>query len=199
MVDTPVPEVEIELNDVVRRRRMVRDFDGRPIDPDVLDRIVANALRAPSAGFAQGFDLLVLQGPAETSRFWKASPATDRSRQRWPGMANAPVIVTLFCDEGAYRRRFDEPDKTSGMQVPWWIVDSAFAAMLLLLSAVDAGLGAAFFGVNDPAGVRREFGVPRGREPIGAIALGHPRDPRPSASAARPRRPAESVVHRGEW
>jgi nitroreductase len=191
--------VIIEFNDVVRRRRMVREFKDRTIEPETVERILAKSLRGPSAGFTQGFDLLVLEGDEQTGRFWGASVAGDGSRSRWSGIQNAPVVVVFFADEGAYRRRFGEPDKTSGLDVPWWMVDTAFAAMIMLLSAVDAGLGAVFFRVNDAEAVRREFGVPPEHLPIGAIALGHPRDPRPSHSVARGRRSFDEVVRRGRW
>jgi nitroreductase len=178
---------------------MVRDFDVRPIEADVVERILTNSLRGPSAGFAQGLDLLVLQGADQTARFWAATKADGDSRERWSGIANAPVVLVLFPDEEAYRQRFGAPDKTAQLDVPWWLVDAAFAAMILLQSAVDAGLGAIFFRVNDPAGVRKEFGVPEGRDPIGAVAIGHARDDRPSRSVARGRRRPEDMVHRGDW
>jgi nitroreductase len=177
---------------------MVRDFDVRPIQADVVERILGNSLRGPSAGFAQGLDLLVLQGADQTARFWRSTKADD-SPGRWSGITSAPLVVVLFPDEEAYRRRFGAPDKSSPLDVPWWLVDTAFAAMIMLQSAVDAGLGAIFFRVNDPAGVRNEFGVPDERVPIGAVAIGHARDDRPSSSVARGRRRAEDMVHRGGW
>jgi nitroreductase len=49
---------------------MVRRYDAsRPVPPEVVDRIVRNGLRAPSAGFAQGWGFLVLDDPAEIARF----------------------------------------------------------------------------------------------------------------------------------
>ncbi|MDQ6927429.1 MAG: nitroreductase family protein [Actinomycetota bacterium] len=178
---------------------MVRDFEVRPIEPTIVERILVNSLRGPSAGFAQGFDLLVLDRPDQTARFWGATAAEPGSAQRWSGIANAPLVVVLFPDELAYRRRFGAPDKTASLDVPWWLVDTSFAAMTMLHSAVDAGLGAIFFRVNDPAGVRKEFGAPEGRDPIGAVAIGHSRDDRPSLSVARGRRPFDEMVHRGGW
>ena len=51
----------MEFQDVVRRRRMVRSsHTDRPVPPDVIDRIVRNGLRAPSAGFSQGWGFLML-------------------------------------------------------------------------------------------------------------------------------------------
>jgi len=40
---------------------MVRSYRmGQPVPPDVIDRIVRNGLRAPSAGFSQGWGFLAL-------------------------------------------------------------------------------------------------------------------------------------------
>ena len=76
------------------------------------------------------------------------------------------------------------------------------AAMLILLTAVDAGLGALFFGV--PAQkielLRSTFGIPAELQPIGTVAIGYakPND-RPSPSLTRGHRPAADVIHRGRW
>ena len=52
----------MEFAEVVRRRRMVRNYDpDRPVPPDVVDRLLDHAVRAPSAGFAQGWGFLVLE------------------------------------------------------------------------------------------------------------------------------------------
>ena len=56
----------MEFQEVVRRRRMVRSFEPRPISPDVVDRILENALHAPSAGYTQGWAFLVLEGRDDT-------------------------------------------------------------------------------------------------------------------------------------
>ena len=45
----------MEFSEVVRRRRMIRHYSSRPLAPAVIERVLANALRAPSAGFAQGW------------------------------------------------------------------------------------------------------------------------------------------------
>ena len=53
----------MEFQDVVRRRRMIREYADTPVDPAVVDRALANAVRAPSAGFSQGWAFLVLDQP----------------------------------------------------------------------------------------------------------------------------------------
>ncbi len=77
------------------------------------------------------------------------------------------------------------------------------AVMLLLLAAVDEGLGALFFGMFEPTRplVEAAFGVPpahRGRSaPSPSATPAAPTEP--GRSAGRPRRPLDEVVHRGRW
>jgi len=186
---------------------MVRDFEDRPLPPDIVERLLASARRAPSAGFTQGWDLLVLEGPEQTGRFWASSSPADggRARAARPGVMRAPLLIVVLSSEAAYRSRYAEADKAGSgagdgpWPVPWWYVDGAFASMLVLLSAVDERLGALFFGVSDPAGLRAEFAIPATFAPIGAIAVGYAGDDRPSPSLARGHRPPDQVVHRGNW
>ncbi len=197
---------DMDFQDVVGQRRMVRNFDDQAVPAPVVERILRNATKAPSAGFTQGCDLLVLEGPELMTRFWASSKSPDgEARTSWPGVLRAPLLIVVLASESAYRARYSEPDKKrwqSGDQtwpVPYWHVDAAFMALLALLTAVNEGLGALFFGVADAAGLRAEFGIPETHTPVGAIAVGYPRPDRPSASLARRRRPPDEVVHRGSW
>ena len=70
----------MEFQEVVRRRRMVRNYDpDRPVPPEVRERILANALRAPSAGFSQGWAFLVLESAADRYRASGRRPPRDRA------------------------------------------------------------------------------------------------------------------------
>jgi nitroreductase len=196
----------VQFQRVVDGRRMVRNFEAGEIPDAEVERILANARRGPSAGFAQGVDLLVLRTPAERDAFWAAvSPDRGFERAGWPGVYRAPLLIVPFAHRQAYLDRYAEPDKgwtdraEDRWPVPFWYVDAAFATLLALLTAVDGQLGALFFGLRDPDALRRAFGVPAEYEPIGAIAVGRPAPDRPSRSLRRGRRPAEEVVHRGVW
>jgi nitroreductase len=197
----------MEFQDVVRRRRMVRSFEPRPISPDVVDRILENALHAPSAGFTQGWAFLVLQGRDDTERFWNATweRADARAAFRYQSLFNAPLIIVALSNEDAYLDRYAEADKgwtdrdPGRWPVPYWHVDTGFAALLMLMTAVDAGLGGLFFSVAEPERVRAIFGIPDGFTPVGALAIGYPAADEISRSVARGRRSVEQVVHRGDW
>ena len=209
----------MEFQDVVRRRRMVRRYAERPVHPDVVTRMLDNAVHAPSAGFTQGWAFLVLDDPADVRRFWASTTPEDAdATNRWlSGMRTAPVVVVPMSSKAAYLERYAEPDKASPAPstppsgdpdehrwaVPYWHIDTGMAALLVLQTAVDEGLGACFFGIpRERVDVfRAEFGVPSSHTPIGAITIGHRTDDSglPGSPTRRARRPTEDVVHRGAW
>jgi nitroreductase len=205
----------MEFQDVVRRRRMIRSYADQPVDPAVVRRLLANAVRAPSAGFSQGWAFLVLDEPADVARFWAStSPPGSAPSGRWlSGMRTAPVVIVPMSDQKAYDDRYAEPDKAHSTPaqgpegdrwpVPYWYIDTAMATLLILQTAVDEGLGACFFGIPG-AQVQRfrsEFGVPEGFTPIGAVTIGHRTADAgaPGSPTRRSRRPLDEVVHFGRW
>ncbi|MFW3169005.1 nitroreductase family protein [Geodermatophilus sp. CPCC 206100] len=198
----------MEFADVVRRRRMVRDYDpDRPVPPEVRERLLAHAVRAPSAGFAQGWAFLVLETPEERDRFWAAT--APAGGDGWlTRMRRAPLLVVPLSSKDAYLDRYAEPDKgwsdrdEARWPVPYWDVDAGMAALLMLLTAVDEGLGACFFGVpaERVAAFRAAFGVPGTHRPVGCVSVGYAgAEDRRSPSLRRGRRGLDEVVHRGRW
>src|SRR3712207_8035386 len=68
-------------------------------------------------------------------------------------MARAPLLVVVLSSKDAYLDRYAEPDKgwtdrdEARWAVPYWDVDAGMAALMVLLTAVDEGLGACLFGI----------------------------------------------------
>jgi nitroreductase len=204
----------MELTEAVRGRRMTRSYDpDKPVSREQLDMLLRLAVRAPSAGHTQGWRFLVLDDITSRERFWAVTTEADDGQtdadgrpDRWlAGMRTAPALVVCFSDEQAYRDRYAESDKAlsgrtprdeNAWPIPYWHVDTGMAAMLLLLSAQDAGLGACFFGVPGKAWprLRAEFAVPEQLTPVGVVSLGHPATDRRSPSLRRGRKRYDDVV-----
>jgi nitroreductase len=202
----------MEFQDVVRRRRMIRNYAETPVAPAIVERAIRNATRAPSAGFSQGWAFLVLDTPADVRRWWAATTDPDQLAQPddWlSGMMRAPVVIVPCSSKRAYLQRYAERDKgwvdedEARWPMPFWHMDAAMASLLILQTAVDEGLGSCFFGIppDKDAAVRTEFAIPEAFDPVGVITLGH-RVPDPGnagSPARRARRPLDDVLHRGSW
>lgn len=201
---------------------MTRSYRDDPVDPAVIERALENATRAPNAGFSQGWAFVVLDTPADVRGFWEVqteAAAEGGTPDRWlAGMMTAPVVIVPCSRREAYLERYAAPDKArAGLQqrdanrwaMPYWDLDTAMAALLILQTATDAGLGACFFGLvpgrvealKQHLGLVDRDGV-EAPHPIGAITIGHPGDPAAGArgsAARRPRVPWQEVAHRGRW
>ena len=211
----------MDFFEVVRQRRMVREYDtGRALPEGLLDRLVDVGLRAPTAGFTQGVSFLILDEPADRERFWAASSGPGEPDRWLRGMRTAPALILVLTSADAYLDRYALPDKgwaagpkdprpaeASAMNwtAPYWFVDAGMAAMAILYAVVDAGseLGGCFFGV--PADrvdrVRSEFAVPFEQEVVGVVSVGYRAvaERRSGSPRRRARRPRTELVHRGQW
>jgi nitroreductase len=207
----------MEFDEVVRKRRMVRHYDpARPVPPELVDKIVAHGLRAPSAGFSQGWGFLVLTEPADRDRYWSSTTEGDLgdapSDRDWKGawldrIRTAPLIIVALSNKSVYLDRYAQDDKgwtdrdESHWPVPYWDIDTGFAALLMHLTAVNEGLASCFIGL--PAATvgafKAAFGVPEEFTPIGALTVGYRAPDKRSPSLRRGHRPMDEVVHHGRW
>lgn len=202
----------MDFQDVVNRRRMVRRYTDEAVAPESVDRMLRNAVRAPNAGFTQGWAFLRLDEPEAVARFWESTspPRGDGGESSWlRGTRTAPVVIIPLSSKAAYVRRYAESDKGWSAEeeprwsVPYWHIDAGMAALLVLQTAVDDGLGGCFFGI--PAErvdtFRSEFGIPAEFEPVGAITIGHaaPTPAKGGSPTRRSRQPLNELVHRGRW
>jgi len=197
----------MEFDEVVRRRRMVRNYTGAPVDTSVLDRILDRASRAPSAGFSQGVSFLAVTDPPTRREIARLSGEDEYVEGGFdPWISKAPVHVVICVRKASYLERYREPDKggedgpsshEDGWPVPYWWVDGGASMMLLLLAAVDEGLAAGFLGSHTMDDIGALLGIPADVDPIGIVTIGHPAPDRRSGSLARGRR--ADVVRRERW
>lgn len=196
----------MEFDEVVRKRRMVHRFERRQVPEDVLRGVLDTALHAPSAGFSQGLELVVLREPANVDHFYRTTdPEELPEQQSW----GPPTVVLVYVDSAAYTARYAEPDKIEfGLAdperwpVPYWYVDAGMSVLLMLQAAVNQGLGGWFFGIDQgERQLRDELGIPAGLRFVGVVGLGfRAASDRPIGSAVtRPRRSLDHVAHLEHW
>jgi len=196
----------MELKDAVLKRRMVRNFADKPVDRQIIDRIVNLTRHAPSAGFTQGQAFIVVTRP----ELKKAIADTCQEEEYVvrgfaPFISKAPVLLIPCTSEAAYHRRYQEADKVNedGTEivwpVPYWFMDIGCAVMIALLASIDEGLVTAFVGSKDLDTLRSLLNMPAEVTPVGVIAVGYRAADVPSPSLKRGRKPDQDYVHYESW
>jgi len=196
----------MEFMDVVRTRRMVRNFTEEPLAEDVLQRIIATAQRAPSAGFSQSVVFVTVTDPATRQEVARLGGEGQYVAGGFdPFISRAPVQIVICTSEQIYHDRYNEPDKVDAegneiaWPVPYWHTDAGCSLMLVLLAAVNEGLGSAFIGVWRQRELQDLLGIPEHYLPIGVVMIGHPAPDTKSGSLKRGHRDLDAIWHRERW
>lgn len=196
----------MNFTEVVRSRRMVRNFLDTPVPNETLLRILDLARRGPSAGFTQGQDFIVITDPMTKQAIAGFCSESSYVEQGFAAfISHAPVLIIPCTSEVAYIRRYREPDKMAdenakpNWPVPFWFMDIGCAVMIILLAVVNEGLVAGFAGLWDVAGCRRLLGIPDEVIPVGVIPIGYAAPDKRSPSLKRGRRPDNEVIHHERW
>jgi FMN reductase [NAD(P)H] len=194
--------------DLLKKRRAVRSYTGERVPRETLERIARAARRGPNAGYSQGLRVLVVDDPEMVAAF--AAMQDDDGSQAWFGNAAAHIFV--MTREQDYHDRYTQPDKlaiTGGVEIVWpvpfWHVDAGAALMLVLLAALEEGLGAGIYGVpvEEDARVRELLGIPEDVTIVTGVTVGYPaEDPdrdRASSVFSQRRRAEDEVVRWNRW
>lgn len=197
----------MEFAEVVRKRRMVRNYDvSRPVSRESLERIAAAAQRAPSAGFSQGQRLVIVTNPAARRRIAEICHEPEYVEAGFdPWVSRAAALIVPCVSEAIYHMRYQEPDKLrdDGTEVDWpipyWYMDIGATALLVHLAAIDEGLAAGYLGLADYTDLKAELGIPADQQPVGVITIGHPLPDRRSGSLKRGWVKSDDFAHWEKW
>jgi len=194
--------------ELLKKRRAVRSYTGERVPRETLERIARAARRGPNAGYSQGLRLLVVDDPAVIEAL--IDPEDEERSQAW--FRNAAAHIFVMTRERDYHDRYTQPDKlaiTGGVEIVWpvpfWHVDAGAALMLVLLAALEEGLGAGIYGVpvEEDARLRELLGIPEDLTIVTGVTVGHPaEDPdwdRVSSVFSQRRRAQDEVVRWNRW
>lgn len=201
----------VEFKEILRRRRMVRAYEPRPVARETLERIVGTIRRAPSAGFSQGQRFVVVTDAERRKAIADGVGESFYVEQGFaPWISGAAALIVVCTREDDYHDRYRQPDKLAEggeikWPVPYWHADAGKATMLVLLAAIDEGLAAGVFGVpaDRMQSVRELLELPREVAIVEVITLGHPAtddvSDRLSSRGTRPRKPLDELVRWERW
>ncbi len=155
----------MEFKDLIAKRRSIRKFTDRPVPREVVERLLAEALTAPSARNTRTTRFLVVDDPAVVARM------SDMRDYGSGFLKGAPLAIVVL-------------GETSASDL--WRENAAISATVLQLACVDEGLGSCWVHIHgrprrkeDPEGekavdyLRSFLPIPAGCEPLCAIAVGY--------------------------
>ena len=169
----------MEFQELVRKRGMVRAFRPDPVPEEMIERLLSNAVRAPSAGNLQAWEFVVVRGSETKRRLAEAALG-----QMF--VAEAPVVIVCCRNMERNARRYGDRGRHF-----YNLIDASFASLLILLAAHNEGLGACFVGAYRDEEVSRILGLPEHARPVGIMPIGWPAE----AATVSERMPLAEVVH----
>lgn len=175
--------IAMDFEKVLLKRRMVRSFKPTPISEEKIWKMLRNAIRAPSAGHLQPWDFVIVKDPDTKRRLARA--ALNQSF-----IEEAPVVIVACANTRRSATRYGE----RGVRF-YSLIDTAFASLIILLTAVNDGIGASFVGAFHDEEVSKIIGLPDYVRPVGIINIGYPNE----KPARLDRIPLERLVHHEKW
>ncbi|WP_243048256.1 5,6-dimethylbenzimidazole synthase [Dyella sp. RRB7] len=198
----------------IHERRDVRSqFRPDPIAPDVLARLLRAAHHAPSVGFMQPWDFIVIDSAA-TKQAMKAlyeranADAAGRfegeraalyRRLKLEGIVDSPINLCITCD----RTRGGPHVLGRNTMLDADLFSTCLAVQNLWLAARAEGIGVGWVSIVDPAELATLLGLPDHVVPVAYLCLGYVSEflARPELETAgwRSRLPLESLLHGNRW
>ena len=163
----------MDFLELAQKRYSVREFSGRQIEKEKVDRVLEAGRSAPTAANFQPQRILVLDSPENLQKL----------RDCTPYHFDAPMALLVCYDSAASRKRmYDGKDHGE--------IDASIATTHMMLEIADLGLGSTWVGHFDPQAVREAYGLPESYVPVALLPLGYPAEnsaPHPNHSKRIPK------------
>lgn len=172
----------MDLFQAIETRRSIRAYSRQPVHQDDIRRIIKAALRAPSAGNLQAYEIFQVEDNRALRLLARA--ALDQLF-----IAEAPVALVFFANPARsavrYRRRGESL---------YCLQDATIACAYAQLAAHALGLGSVWVGAFDDRLVIEAVGADRAGAlvPVAILPIGHPAE----SPEATSRRRWDEIVHR---
>ncbi|MBQ4600928.1 MAG: nitroreductase family protein [Oscillospiraceae bacterium] len=159
------------------QRYSVRKFENRPLEQEVIHRILACGHVAPTGCNNQPQRILVLN----------TDEAMEKLRKCTKCHFDAPAAMLVCYNKAeSWVRRYD-----GALSAP---VDASIVTTHLMLMAYSLGVGSCWVMHFDPAAMRTEFRIPEDWEPLALLMMGYPHPDSKPLDMHAATRPMEEVV-----
>jgi len=174
------------LNDLFAWRRDVRRFLSDPVEPEIMDGLIATACLAPSVGNSQPWRFVSVEAPErraamrENFKAANADALSDFSGEqaklyatlKLSGLEQAPVHMAVFADVTT-----GDGHGLGKKTMPETIAYSVVGAInTLWLAARAQGIGVGWVSILNPTTVNATLDVPEDWQLIAYLCIGYPEE-----------------------
>ncbi len=170
-----------QFYEMYERRKSIREFQDRTVEPDRLARLVMTLSRAQSAANRQPWHFIVAE---KTGRAGLDGLMTKE------GFRNAPVMIVACADPGQAWTR-----KSDARNYAW--VDVSIAVTEMIGAATAEGLGTCWIAAIDADRVKAELNIPTHIDVVAVVAIGYPTVE--MKKEEKQRKPLTEIIHYGKW
>ncbi len=198
---------------IFNRRDVRGEFLADPVPDDVLGRVLNAAHHAPSVGFMQPWDFMVIRSMDVRKRvhelFNKAhAEATDMFPEekqdtyrnlKLEGILESPLNLVITCD-----RSRTGPVVIGRTHMEWMdLYSSVCAVQNFWLAARSEGLGVGWVSIMDPDALTETLELPESVVPVAYLCVGYVSQfhekPELEKAGWLPRMPLDEVIHFDQW
>lgn len=198
---------------VIKERRDVRRFKSDAIPPDVLGRILEAAMQAPSVGYMQPWNFILIQDLAVRRKVHEAFlRANEEAKSQFPGergekyaslklegILESGLNICVTCD----RKRFGPVILGRTCQPDMDLYSTVCAVQNLWLAARCEGIGVGWVSILKPEELPPILGLPEGVVPIAYLCVGYTESfaPEPELKTAGwlPQIPHDELIFWDQW
>jgi 5,6-dimethylbenzimidazole synthase len=207
-------EARAAIYQAIFSRRDVRgQFLPKPVPDDVLSRVMMAAHYAPSVGFMQPWNFLVVrsdevkrrvhaafrQAHEEAANMFEGEKRDTYKTLKLEGIVESPVGICITCD----RERTGPVVVGRTHMKTMDLYSSVCAVQNLWLAARAEGLGVGWVSIFHQAALQEALGIPKGITPIAYLCVGYVSHfyakPELEAAGWLPRLPIEELVYFDQW
>jgi len=209
------PDQQAGLYRAIYERRDVRSqFLPEAIPPEVLARLLHAAHHAPSVGFMQPWDFILIEdlatrqavkrlfdeaNEAAATQFASEGREQQYRRLKLEGILDSPLNLCITCDRS--RGGPHVLGRTSILEMD--LFSACLAVQNLWLAARAEGIGVGWVSILDNDRLAQLLGLPEQVYPLAYLCLGYVSEflPQPELQTQgwRQRLPLESLIHQDRW
>lgn len=198
---------------IFSRRDVRGQFLPTPVPDEVLSRILTAAHYAPSVGFMQPWNFLVVRSPevkrgvhdafakahTEAAEMFEGDKRAVYQSLKLEGIIESPVGICITCD-----RARTGPVVVGRTHIKTMdLYSSVCAVQNLWLAARAEGLGVGWVSIFHQAELQQALGIPKGITPIAYLCVGYVSHfyakPELETAGWLPRLPMEDLVYFDQW